>query len=173
DSRAVRMPDAGPAHMSHNQRFTSADIVDAEALIMATTAARSTERTAVVKRERAVKALTSWMRQKGFRLSREQARVVGRLVEGGRGVDTVLGVAGAGKTTIMSAARTVWEAGGYRVEGAAVAAVAAAGLRAEAGITTRTVAAWRKRISEGPGLTGVNVLVLDESAMVADRDLAA
>src|SRR5699024_9320421 len=114
-----------------------------------------------------------WHQKKGFRPSPEQARTIVRLIRAGHGIDMGQGVAGAGKTTIMCAARTAWDADSLRVEAAAVAAVAAAGRRAEAGITSRTVAAWRKRISEGPGLTGVNVLVLDESAMVADRDLAA
>lgn len=174
DPRAVPMPEAGPAHMSHNQRFTSADIVDAEALIMANATSRAKERAAVVPSQRAKKALGSWTRQKGFRLSREQVRVVGRLTVGGLGIDTVLGVAGAGKTTIMSAARTIWEAGGYRVEGAAVAAVAAAGLRAEAGITSRTVASWLQTLRTRPrALDRVDVLVLDEAAMVGDRELAA
>ncbi|WP_110052274.1 MobF family relaxase [Nocardiopsis sp. L17-MgMaSL7] len=173
DPRAVPLPESGPVHMSHSQRFTSADIVDAEALIVATTASRTGARAAVVERTRAERALASWVRQKGFTLSGQQARAVGRLIKTGHGVETVLGVAGAGKTTLLSAARTAWEAAGYRVEGAAVAAVAAAGLRAEAGITSRTVAAWTQKLTENPrALEGVDVLVVDEAAMIGDRDLA-
>ena len=169
---ALALPAAGPVHMSHADRYTSADIPAAEHTIMTAARERRGVRAGVVNKVRASHAIRSWQRQKGFALSQEQLGVVARLIGHGHGIDAVLGVAGAGKTTIMSAARTAWQTHGYRVEGAAVAAVAAAGLRAEAGITSRTVASWRTRIEDGPGLEGVHVLVLDEAAMIGDRDLA-
>src|SRR5699024_10776162 len=156
------------SHFTHADRYTSVDLVAAERTITDAATRRLGEGAGVVDTERAKKALGFWQQKKGFRPSPEQARTIVRLIRAGHGIDMVQGVAGAGKTTIMSAARTAWEADGLRVEGAAVAAVAASGLRAEAGITTRTVAAWRQRISEGPGLTGVNVLGLDEAALVAE-----
>ena len=168
----VALPGTG-SHLAHADRYTSVDLVEAERTITEAATRRLGDGSGVVDAERAKKALTFWQRKKGFRASPEQARTIVRLVRAGHGIDMVQGVAGAGKTTIMSAARTAWEAGGLRVEGAAVAAVAASGLRTEAGINSRTIAAWRKRILEGPGLAGVDVLVLDESAMVADCDLAA
>lgn len=169
---ALRLPDVGATHMSHSARYTAADLPRAEAIILDTAEAGKNSGTAVVERPTALRALQTWQQVKGFQLSREQLGAVVRLVEGGHALDTVLGVAGAGKTTIMSAARCAWEAAGLRVEGAAVAAVAAAGLRAEAGITSRTIASWRQRIATGPGLAGVDVLVVDEAAMVGDRDMA-
>ena len=169
---ALALPAAGPVHMSHADRYTSADIPAAEQTIMDAARGRRDARAARVPVVRAAHALKSWQKQKGFTLSPEQVAVVARLIGHGHGIDAVLGVAGAGKTTIMSAARTAWETAGYRVEGAAVAAVAAAGLRAEAGISSRTVASWRTRIQNGPGLEGVHVLVVDEAAMIGDRDLA-
>ncbi|MGX1747993.1 AAA family ATPase, partial [Brevundimonas sp. NPDC055320] len=168
----VALPESA-SHFTHADRYTSVDLVEAEHAITEAATRRLGDGSGVVDAERAKKALTFWQRKKGFRPSPEQARTIVRLVRAGHGIDMVQGVAGAGKTTIMSAARTAWEAGGLRVEGAAVAAVAASGLRTEAGINSRTVAAWRRRIEDGPGLAGVDVLVLDESAMVADRDLAA
>ena len=169
---AQALPGSG-SHFTHADRYTSVDLVAAEHTITDAATRRLGDGSGVVDAERTKKALIFWQRKKGFRASPEQARTIVRLVRAGHGIDMVQGVAGAGKTTIMSAARTAWEAGGLRVEGAAVAAVAASGLRTEAGINTRTVAAWRRRIEGGPGLAGVDVLVLDESAMVADRDLAA
>ncbi|WP_234402124.1 MobF family relaxase [Thermobifida halotolerans] len=169
---AVRLPDAGPSHMAHADRYTSAEVVGAEQTITRSAQARLNAGAAMADRGLAARALHDWQQHKGFTLSTEQTRVVERLVGSGHGVDAVVGVAGAGKTTVMSAARAVWEAAGYRVEGAAVAAVAAAGLRAEAGLSSATLAAWMRRIDDGPGLDGVDVLVIDEAAMVADRDLA-
>ncbi|KAB8162025.1 AAA family ATPase [Streptomyces sp. 3MP-14] len=95
-----------------------------------------------------------------------------RLLTAGHAVDAVIGVAGAGKTTLMSAARAGWEAAGLRVAGASTAAVAAANLTAEAGIPSATIAAWTRAITGGAGLKDVDVLVVDEASMVDNRALA-
>ncbi|MEV2273835.1 AAA family ATPase [Nonomuraea africana] len=82
-------------------------------------------------------------------------------------------MAGSGKTTMMAAARTAWEGRGLVVAGAATAAVAATNLHAEAGIPSTTIATWLLRIKGGRGLSGVDVLVVDEASMVDDRQMAA
>jgi tRNA(Met) C34 N-acetyltransferase TmcA len=63
------------------------------------------------------------------------------------------------------------EDAGYTVAGASTAAVASAGLAAEAGITSRTIASWLLELEQPdrPGLAGIDVLVVDEAAMVDDR----
>ncbi|MEU0493764.1 MobF family relaxase [Nocardiopsis sp. NPDC006139] len=171
--RAVRLPASGASHMTHADRYTSPDLVAAETVIETSARRRMHDYSASVHFKTIRRAQSAWERKKGFRLSPEQGKVVFRLTFLPHGIDTVVGVAGAGKTTIMSAARTIWEAGGLRVEGAANAAVAAAGLRAEAGIDSGTVASLLRRIADGPGLDGVDVLVLDEAATIDDRALAA
>lgn len=170
---AVALPASGASHMAHADRYTSADIVAAEETITAAAQRRRRDLSAHVHLKTIMRAERAWEKKKGFRLSKEQRKVVRRLTFVPHGIDTVVGVAGAGKTTIMSAARTIWESAGYRVEGAANAAVAAAGLRAEAGITSSTVASLLSRIETGRGLQGVDVLVLDEAATIDDRALAA
>ena len=171
--QAVRLPASGASHMTHADRYTSPDLVAAETVIETSARRRMRDMSAGVHFKTIRRAQSAWERKKGFRLSSEQGKVVFRLTFLPHGIDTVVGVAGAGKTTIMSAARTIWEAGGLRVEGAANAAVAAAGLRAEAGIDSGTVASLLRRIADGPGLDGVDVLVLDEAATIDDRALAA
>ncbi|MEV0399436.1 AAA family ATPase [Actinoallomurus sp. NPDC050550] len=123
-------------------------------------------------------AAAAFYAARGFTPSEEQAEVLERLVSAGHGVDAVVGVAGAGKTTLMAAARTAWQAAGYTVAGAATAAVAAQNLQAESGIGSGTIASWIQAIT-GPGrddgtrgLDGVDVLVIDEAGMVDDRELA-
>lgn len=170
--QAVRLPDAGAVHMTHADRYTSPDLVAAETVIETSARRRIRDMSAGVHFKTIQRARRAWEKAKGFKLSTEQHSVVFRLTFLPHGIDTVVGVAGAGKTTIMSAARTIWEAGGLRVEGAANAAVAAAGLRAEAGIDSGTVASLLRRIEDGPGLDGVDVLVLDEAATIDDRSLA-
>jgi Ti-type conjugative transfer relaxase TraA len=106
------------------------------------------------------------------RLSEEQRTAIEHIGGGGR-IAAVVGRAGAGKTTIMKAAREAWEATGYRVIGGALAGKAAEGLQKEAGIVSRTLASWELRWKEGRDLPdGKTVFVLDEAGMVASKQMA-
>ncbi len=84
------------------------------------------------------------------RLSEEQKTAIEH-VAGGERIAAVIGRAGAGKTTMMKAAREAWEAAGYRVVGGALAGKAAEGLEREAGIVSRTLSSWELRWSQGRG----------------------
>ncbi|WLB93292.1 Ti-type conjugative transfer relaxase TraA [Bradyrhizobium japonicum] len=105
-------------------------------------------------------------------LSVEQRAAIAHVVSGER-IAAVVGRAGAGKTTMMRAAREVWEAAGYRVVGGALAGKAAEGLEKEAAIQSRTLASWELRWKSGrDGLDDRTVFVLDEAGMVASRQMA-
>ncbi|MGD9924405.1 MAG: Ti-type conjugative transfer relaxase TraA, partial [Pseudorhodoplanes sp.] len=85
----------------------------------------------------------------------------------------IVGRAGAGKTTMMKAAREIWEASGYRVVGGALAGKAAEGLEKEAGIASRTLASWQLQWERGRlHLDNRCVFVLDEAGMVSSRQMA-
>lgn len=173
DPRAVALPVAGASHLANSARFTSADVVAAEELITEATRRRLGQGAARVDEQTVLASIRAFQAERGFTLSREQRLTLARMLTGGHGIDSVIGVAGAGKTTIMAAARQAWEAGGFTVAGASTAAVAAGNLKAEAGIESRTVAAWARSIRERTGgLAGVDVLVVDEAAMVDDRSMA-
>ncbi|KQV39919.1 MULTISPECIES: Ti-type conjugative transfer relaxase TraA [unclassified Rhizobium] len=106
------------------------------------------------------------------RLSGEQKAAIEH-VAGGERIAAVIGRAGAGKTTMMKAAREAWEAAGYRVVGGALAGKAAEGLEKEAGILSRTLASWELRWNQGRGqLDDKTVFVLDEAGMVSSRQMA-
>ncbi len=106
------------------------------------------------------------------RLSEEQKTAIAH-VTGGERIAAVVGRAGAGKTTMMKAAREAWEAAGYRVVGGALAGKAAEGLEKGAGIASRTLSAWELRWNEGRNqLDDKTVMVLDEAGMVSSRQLA-
>ncbi|MEV4249364.1 AAA family ATPase [Streptosporangium canum] len=171
---AVRLPDSGAAHLVNATRYTSTDIVQAEQEALRITRSRYDERVAVLDAAVAALAIDAVQVAGGFAFSDSQRQVLERFLRAGYGVDALIGVAGAGKTILMAAARTAWESRGLVVAGAATAAVAAANLTAESGIASRTIAAWVARINDPgrPGLDGVDVLVLDEAAMVDDRALA-
>ena len=106
-------------------------------------------------------------------LSTEQAAMVRRLTTSGRGVEIVVGKAGAGKTFALDAARDAWQTSGIRVVGAALAARAAAELHAGAGIDSYTIDALLADFDrEHGGLVRGSVLVVDEAGMVGTRKLS-
>ncbi|HCL66060.1 MAG TPA: Ti-type conjugative transfer relaxase TraA [Rhizobium sp.] len=106
-------------------------------------------------------------------LSDEQRAAIAHVAGEGR-LAAVVGRAGAGKTTMMKAAREAFEAAGYRVVGGALAGKAAEGLEREAGIASRTLSSWELAWSKGrDGLDARAVFVLDEAGMVSSRQMAA
>jgi conjugative relaxase-like TrwC/TraI family protein len=108
------------------------------------------------------------------RLDREQLDLVRALVASGDGVQLVNAKAGAGKTFALGAARRAWEAAGYRVVGAALAARAAQELRDGAGIRASTLARLLVDVQDPRhgSLDARTVLVVDEGGMVGTRTLA-
>lgn len=106
------------------------------------------------------------------RLSDEQRAAIEH-VAGAACIAAVVGRAGAGKTTMMKAARQAWDAAGYRVVGGALAGKAAEGLEKEAAIASRTLASWELRWKQGRDtLDARTIFVMDEAGMVASRQMA-
>ena len=108
----------------------------------------------------------------GPQLSEEQMAAVHH-VTGPSAVAAVVGYAGAGKSTMLAAARIAWESAGYRVVGGALAGKAAEGLQSSSGIASRTLASWEARWSAGKDTLGPrDILVIDEAGMIGSRQLA-
>ncbi|MDP9762529.1 MULTISPECIES: Ti-type conjugative transfer relaxase TraA [Agrobacterium] len=106
------------------------------------------------------------------RLSDEQKAAIERIAGPAR-IAAVVGRAGAGKTTMMKAAREAWELAGYRVVGGALAGKAAEGLEKEAGIESRTLASWELRWNRGRDvLDDKTIFIMDEAGMVASKQMA-
>jgi len=83
----------------------------------------------------------------------------------------VEGWAGAGKTTMLSAAARAWKSAGFEVQGCCQSAAAAQNLTRESGISSRTVASLLLAAREGRAKLGPKtVLVLDECGMVGSRE---
>ncbi|MFE1455901.1 MobF family relaxase [Streptomyces sp. NPDC058735] len=169
---AVRVPALGSTVMSSTARYTTQDILDAEESVRAQALARFDTGTAQLTADRADAAVDVFQVAAGFELSAEQRAAVRRVLTAGHGVDALVGVAGAGKSTLMEACRIGWDATGTTYAGATLAAVAAQQLHHASGIPARTVAAWLGEIENGNGLRGVDVLVVDEATMVDDRAAA-
>lgn len=105
-------------------------------------------------------------------LSDEQRRAIEHVTTGSR-MAQVVGVAGAGKSTMLEAARQAWEAQGYRVNGAALSGKATFGLQESSGIESRTLASWSQRWTRERDQIGRgDVFVIDEAGMIGSRQMA-
>ena len=105
-------------------------------------------------------------------LSDEQQRAVEHIA-GPQKIAAVVGFAGAGKSTMLAAARQAWEAQGFVVRGAALSGKAAEGLEESSGIQSRTLASYEYGWQAGRTPLGPrDVLVIDEAGMVGSRQLA-
>jgi Ti-type conjugative transfer relaxase TraA len=105
-------------------------------------------------------------------LSDEQRQAIEHIT-GPERIAAVVGFAGAGKSTMLAAAREAWEAQGYKVYGAALAGKAAEGLEESSGIQSRTLASWSRGWDNDRGTIGRgDVFVIDEAGMVGSRQLA-
>ena len=127
-----------------------------------------------VTRSAANEAMTDKQRAMGgILLTRGQQQAITGICTSGRGVELVLGVAGAGKTTALDAVRAAFEADGYTVIGTATSGQAARTLGRDAGIDNASTLAsllWRldhRRLR----LDANTVVILDEAGMTDDKDL--
>ncbi|HFF3354074.1 TPA: MobQ family relaxase, partial [Legionella pneumophila] len=85
---------------------------------------------------------------------------------------SVVGYAGTGKSYLLGAARDVWEACGYRVQGTALSAIAALNLEGSAGIESRTIASLFYRLDKNTlQLSAKDILVVDEAGMLGTRTM--
>jgi hypothetical protein len=107
-------------------------------------------------------------------ISGEQSLMVRWLTASGSGIDPAVGAAGTGKIFTLDAARAAWEASGFEVLGAALAARAAAELRAGSAIPSTTIARLLGQLGSGRlTLTDRTIVVVDEAGMVGTRTLDA
>lgn len=105
------------------------------------------------------------------RLSEEQREAFDH-VTGGADLTVVVGVAGAGKSTMLESARRAWEAEGLTVKGAALSGIAAENLEHSSGISSRTLKSLENAWEGGRDpLTRRDVLVIDEAGLVGTRQL--
>lgn len=154
--------------LAESDRWTTAEILDLERRSIDTARRRRDTRVGAVDAHTLAAALDSRPS-----LSAEQQSMVRVVCASGNGVDLVVGAPGSGKTFALGAARLAWQAEGHHVIGCALAARAAAGLHADSGIPSHTIAKLLGDARDGRlRITDRTVIVCDEAAMVGTRDLA-
>lgn len=166
-------PDTGKA--SETAVFTTRSMLRTEYDMAQSATAlfrRSGYKVSSAKFDDAIRLVESRDPAKTFKLDVEQVDAV-RHVTGDTGIAAVVGLAGAGKSALLDAARIAWEANGRRVIGAALAGKAAEGLEGSSGIRSRTIASWERAWADGNDqLQKGDVLVVDEAGMVSSEQLA-
>jgi len=107
----------------------------------------------------------------GSQLSEEQCAAVQHVI-GDKQFSCVVGLAGAGKSTMLETARIAWTRQGLRVHGAALSGKAAEGLQSASGIKSRTLASLETSWKNGyEPIAGGDILVIDEAGMIGTRQL--
>ncbi len=173
---ALRSPDlievkSGPEPRYSTQEFLSTKAtLSAGARVMASSPVVSVSRKHI---EAAIaKENTALQNSVGANLSAEQETAIRHVLTSGQ-LSCVIGLAGAGKSTMLSAARHAWERQGFEVIGAALSGKAADGLETTSGIESRTLASLEYSWKNGYNLlTRNSVLVIDEAGMVGTKQLA-
>jgi len=110
----------------------------------------------------------------GASLAGEQRQAVEKICSSVRGVELIVGVAGAGKTMMLAAVAAAFEASDCVVLGTATAGQAARTLAAGADLgSSSTLASLVGRLDRGQlRLDDRSVVILDEAGMTDDIDLA-
>ena len=175
--RVVHHPDAIPligVPAARGRAFAPACVVAVESAIAHTLEAAIDRADAPRTTSRAVEQAI-WAKEAatGHPLTVGQTNAVIGICTSGRGAELVLGVAGAGKTTMLDVARDAFEASGYRVIGTSTSGQAARTLGRQAHLDeSRTVASLLWRIEHGRlDLDPRTVLIVDETAMTDDPAL--
>jgi conjugative relaxase-like TrwC/TraI family protein len=159
---------------AREQAYAPACVVAVEAAIVASIEAAAARTTAPsVPGPTVERAIWAKEAALGRPLTVGQTNAVVGICTSGRGVEVVLGVAGAGKTTMLDVVRAGFEYAGYRVVGTATSGQAARTLGREAGLAeSRTAASLLWRIDhERLKLDDRTVLIVDEAAMTDDPAL--
>jgi Ti-type conjugative transfer relaxase TraA len=147
-------------------RYSTRAMIQAERDMMAEAQRLARARTHGVSPEHIDAALAA------FPLLSGEQKAAARHVTGPGRIAAVAGAAGAGKSTMLAAAKAVWERQGLRVRGAALAGKAADGLREGSQIDSRTIASLEWAWAQGKDRLGPrDVLVIDEAGMIGSRQL--
>ena len=104
-------------------------------------------------------------------LSEEQKGALDILTTG-NDLSCLVGYAGTGKSYLLGVAKEHWEREGYRVQGMALAGIAARGLANSSGITSHTIANRVIQWDNGrEALSERDIVVVDEAGMLGSRQL--
>lgn len=155
--------------------FTTQEFVDLKSSMLQSAASLQSRKSFVVSKRHIRSALqrqnAELEKRHGASLSDEQTKAIKHVLAATQ-MSNVVGLAGSGKSTMLSAANEAWTLQGYRVRGAALSGKAADGLQEASGIESRTLASLELSWKNGFNLLEPNdVLVIDEVGMIGTKQL--
>jgi Ti-type conjugative transfer relaxase TraA len=151
-------------------RFTSRAMIETERRLESATVKLDAARSHGVDDRHVERALLAG-EKRGMVLSSEQRGSLEH-VTSSRGLSSVVGYAGTGKSAMLGVAREAWEHAGYEVRGIALSGIAAENLESGSGIASRTIASMEHQWGQGRELlTDKSVLVIDEAGMIGTRQM--
>ncbi|HEV2924403.1 MAG TPA: MobF family relaxase [Solirubrobacteraceae bacterium] len=168
-AQANRFTERGDVLATDHKDLTTAELVACERRLIAAALGRTGERTGLVERSVAERAVAA----AGLPLTAEQATALREAVSTGHGVTVIQALAGTGKTYTAGALRAVYERAGYEVLGVAPTGRAARELTEQAGIPARTLDQLlidHEQLDDE--LPRRCVVILDEAGMAATRPTA-
>ncbi len=119
-------------------------------------------------------AMSNFERAKGFALSDEQRAAARMILTGADRYQAVQGLAGTGKTTLLSFVREAAESQGWSVIGHSSGAEQAATMQRESGIQSTTTAAWLIEAEKAPASPRdmKTLYVMDEASQSGAKQFA-
>lgn len=171
---AVKLP--GDRSAATRTRYTTRDYQRAEDTLHANAhilAQSQGPRVSPKYAQEAIAAQNAVMRRAfGGQLSDEQSAAIKHVLDD-KQLSQVVGLAGAGKSTMLATAADAWRRQGIMVHGAALAGKAAEGLQDASNIPSRTLASLEMSWANGhEPISKGDVLVIDEAGMIGTRQLA-
>jgi len=107
--------------------------------------------------------------RQGFQYSADQREAIRSIATSQDGIMTLVGAAGAGKTTAMAGIAQIARDAGIQVVGLAPSHAAKDALAASLGIEAGTLAGW---LQSPPAANGPRLIILDEAGMVDTASMA-
>ncbi|POH64447.1 conjugal transfer protein [Cryobacterium zongtaii] len=154
----------------HATVFTSTALLDAEVRLLERAADTTGPRIAPAM----LHAISLTRHPGGVVLADDQVAALSAIAGSGRAVDVLVGPAGAGKTTAMSALRHAWEAAHHTgsVVGLAPSAAAAQVLAEDLGIPTENLAKWwQNHLDHGETFHAGQLVIVDEASLAGTLSL--
>ncbi|WP_411993371.1 MobF family relaxase [Agarivorans sp. DSG3-1] len=151
--------------------FTTEDVLSCESLMLNDAQILAKRHTKPIRVEQVTNAVITAEKQLGFSFDEEQKEAIQYTLCSGD-LSITQGSAGAGKTTLMLAAKIAYEKQNLTIKGACIAKKAADNLSQETGIQSQTVASLVTAINTNKRpLNKVDVLVVDEAGLLPSTDL--